>query len=463
MPWPSSWSSVNTTTGTSLDCACSRVSVSRPRLSGSDRSSTTQSMPPLRIISSPASSRCAYSKWNRGVNDSSCARISRISTMSSGLSSMSSILSGLSSIGLSPRQEHREHAAFARPALGLDRAAATQHDLFADRQAHAAALELAGAVEPLERLEDPLGVGLLEPDAVVLEADLDAAVLETAARDADERRLRLIAEFDRVRDQVLEKLGHVDAVGLQRRQLADLDARACLVNAYLEVGQHVPGDLRQAHGLEFRVLAGDARKAQQVADHHRHAPRRVLDALDVIIGLFVARVLEPRLQELAETEDLLDRLLQIVRGQMREGLELLFLRVGPRELRGLIDQHLFRAPLFGDILGDAQEKRRLTVGVQERDLLRVEITQAPGAGMDGLFGDVDELFAGQHLTVFGLKEIGLVLGEKIVIILADHLAAAVAQQFLGGPVEEHEAELLGVFDEHHVRQALEDRLNTQRF
>src|SRR3989339_233207 len=70
------------------------------------------------------------------------------------------------------RQQDAEGGALSRRSPGLDAAAVALDDLAADRQADAAPLVLAPAVQPLEHAEDPLRIFVLEADAVVREAEL---------------------------------------------------------------------------------------------------------------------------------------------------------------------------------------------------------------------------------------------------------------------------------------------------
>src|SRR3712207_7132818 len=62
---------------------------------------------------------------------------------------------------------------FPYTTLFRSRALVALDDLLGDGQADARALEVLGAVEPLEHLEDLLRVLLVDPDAVVAHADLD--------------------------------------------------------------------------------------------------------------------------------------------------------------------------------------------------------------------------------------------------------------------------------------------------
>src|SRR6185295_18683320 len=89
------WSSlpVRTMIGTVGEWAYTLVKVSRPKLSGSERSSSTRPVPPADRCSRPSARRSAQCRW-KGVAGSS-AIISSMSRASPGLSSMRRTLCGV--------------------------------------------------------------------------------------------------------------------------------------------------------------------------------------------------------------------------------------------------------------------------------------------------------------------------------------------------------------------------------
>ena len=56
------------------------------------------------------------------------------------------------------------------------------------------------------------------------------------------------------------------------------------------------------------------------------------------------------------------------------------------------------------------------------------------------------------------EEVGLVGREEVVVVLADELVPRMPEELFAGPVEADEPERLGVLDEHHVREVLDDRV-----
>ena len=78
---------------------------------------------------------------------------------------LSSILQFFRSV--SPGQGHKERRSFLELALGPHSASVPQHDSLHVRQADAGALELFGAMQPLEDPEQPVGIGHVEANPVV--------------------------------------------------------------------------------------------------------------------------------------------------------------------------------------------------------------------------------------------------------------------------------------------------------
>ncbi len=139
------------------------------------------------------------------------------------------------------------------------------------------------------------------------------------------------AELDRVGEQVLDQLAHLQRVGADRRQPADVDGRPGALDLVLEIDEHLARYLGQVNGRERPAVSGDAREPQQVLDQLLHPLGGRVAPLEVIAPV-VRQVLRVDLgQPLGERADLAQRLLQVVRGDRRELLEL---RVGARELGG---------------------------------------------------------------------------------------------------------------------------------
>src|SRR5688500_2972274 len=122
-------------------------------------------------------------------------------------------------------EREREHRAAALARLDPDLAALALHDLAADREADARALEGLAVVQALEHLEHALAVLRVDPDAVVGHGDPPLGVVLALRRDPHPRA-HAGAELEGVRDQVLQHLHEREPVAEHRRQRADADLRA---------------------------------------------------------------------------------------------------------------------------------------------------------------------------------------------------------------------------------------------
>ncbi len=155
----------------------------------------------------------------------------------------------------------------------------------------------------------------------------------------------------------------------------------------LQVEQRLLEGLVRVDQVELVGLGLDPRVREQVLDHLLHLLRAVDDEVDVPVGPLVDLALVPPLQELGEARDRPERLLQVVRGDVRELLELL---VRPRELP---------APLL------ERGRRRLVLG----DLplqAAVRLDQVGGPLLD----PVVELVVGRHQRLLGALPLGHVAG-----------------------------------------------------
>src|SRR5215203_2855617 len=230
-----------------------------------------------------------------------------------------------------------QHESRALPgrALRADGAAVPFDDLVADRQADTCALILRSAVQPVKRQEDALGVLAVEADAVVLDVDFGLPGRAAQGIHLHDGRLAWSVEFERVADEVLEDLTHLHGVALDPRELADRHAPTRGLNAHLEIAERVVHERRELDELRLLLLRRHARETQQRLDESLHARRGAVHPAQVIAALIIefARVLLRH--AVGERLDLPQRLLQIVRRDVREVLEV---AVGALEPRVLLRQ-----------------------------------------------------------------------------------------------------------------------------
>src|SRR3954469_2622249 len=206
-----------------------------------------------------------------------CSRnASRVFIRSSSSSSAIRMVSGFPVIVSSLACGKIDQEGGAAPGLapGRDLPAVALDDLAADRESHAGALVSPTFVQPLEELEDPIHVLLIESDSVVG----DREVHETVGRrrfEPHHRRLLRFAKLERVADQVLQELSHLQRVGLDGRQHPDLDPATHVRDARLEVADDLPRGLLQVdRDLRLR-LGGHAREGEKPLDERLPAGRGV--------------------------------------------------------------------------------------------------------------------------------------------------------------------------------------------
>ena len=73
-----------------------------------------------------------------------------------------------------------------------------------------------------------------------------------------------------------------------------------------------------------------------------------------------------------------------------------------------------------------------------------------------LFRNIGQRSVFERLAVLGLEEGGLGFGEEVVVAFAHQIFARDAQERLARSIESDEAKVLGILDEDHVRNVLDD-------
>ncbi len=130
-------------------------------------------------------------------------------------------------------------------------------------------------------------------------------------------------ELQRVAEQVLEHHGQQRELRPHRRQRPGLDHGAGLGRS-ARTGSPSPAAsaASQATGPSSSRRPAHPAEREQVVDQHLHPLGPVHGELDVLVGLLVELAAVAALQQLAEAGDLAQRLLQVVRGDVGELLEL---------------------------------------------------------------------------------------------------------------------------------------------
>ena len=125
-----------------------------------------------------------------------------------------------------------------------------------DRQPDAGSFVDTSRVEPLKDVEYSIEVSFVESDAVIFDpdlADVDFRVgavqfrlpgMNVPTADLDMGRLVGQVKFERVSNEVLQELTHLERIGLNGGQTADLDASTGLIDFDFEIGHHLAGNGR---------------------------------------------------------------------------------------------------------------------------------------------------------------------------------------------------------------------------
>ena len=100
-------------------------------------------------------------------------------------------------------------------------------------------------------------------------------------RDMHEGRHVLAAELERIADEVLHQLPHLQGVGVDAREPPDLDPAARLAHARLEVQQHLCHDGFQVHVRRGRRVCRHARVGEEIVDEQAHPAGGILQPLHV--------------------------------------------------------------------------------------------------------------------------------------------------------------------------------------
>jgi hypothetical protein len=175
-------------------------------------------------------------------------------------------------------------------------------------------------VQPLEDHEDAISVLRVDPDPAVAEREQPERLVP-ADRDHDPRRLSA-AELQRVAEQVLEHRDEQRQLGQDQRQVAGLDGGAGVLDLLGQVGPRLGQGRVAGHQGRLAVGAADPAVGEQVVDQRLHALGAVHGELDVLVGPGVELAGVTPLEQLGEARHLAQRLLQVVRSDVGELLEL---------------------------------------------------------------------------------------------------------------------------------------------
>ena len=75
-----------------------------------------------------------------------------------------------------------------------------------------------------------------------------------------------------------------------------------------------------------------------------------------------------------------------------------------------------------------------------------------------LLGNFNQPAAFQHCSILGSEKIGLLFGEKVIIVFPNQFRIAAAKQFLPRFIEQDKPQIAGILDENGDRLVLNHRI-----
>src|SRR5438046_1018118 len=147
-------------------------------------------------------------------------------------------------------QSDNEGGAFGEFAYSTDGPSVTIGDSAADSQSDSGALELATTMETLENGKNFVGVFFLEADSVVLDGEFAEFVdglgfaaaakipLENLGVDFHDGLGTGGLKFESVADEILQKLAHLERIGLDDRKRPDFHFSFGLFDSNLQIGEN---------------------------------------------------------------------------------------------------------------------------------------------------------------------------------------------------------------------------------
>src|SRR5688572_10053507 len=218
------------------------------------------------------------------------------------------------------RQREAEGRARAGPRLDPDAPAVALDHLLADGEADAGAGILAHRVQALEDLEDALEEFRLYADAVVFHGNLPGdAVIPDPYVDA---RHLFPPELEGIADQVLEYLAELQLLAEHRGQRVVRHGAAALGERALQVAERTLERCLNRNRLELLARSTCARIGEQVLDELLHARGAVDDVAHELCRVAFEALAIAALEKLGVARDGAQRLLQVVRSDRGELLQL---------------------------------------------------------------------------------------------------------------------------------------------
>lgn len=224
----------------------------------------------------------------------------------------------MSAVGLcvDDGENHLKNGSLSRRTGHVNRPAVTFDDFAADSQAYARAFVDVPRMQSLEYVEDAFGILLFEPDSVIFDAeeafllggDVGSpgalfSLLQEMSVHLDRGRFIDPVELQGIADEILEELLHLQRVGHDRRQVAQLDASFHSFDLDLQVGHDVASNRCEIDRFELLGPCGYARQGKQSFDESLHTCGGILHSTDTLPAGFIQVAAAFHFQAVAERAD----------------------------------------------------------------------------------------------------------------------------------------------------------------
>src|SRR5262245_36746657 len=144
--------------------------------------------------------------------------------------------------------------ALVHDSLGPDASTMTVDDALHNSEAHACALILLGAVQPLKHVEELMSIAHVETYTIIFD-EIDVLVAGALTTRFNAGDLTLTGELERIREEVDQNLLQQGHVGPADRQVAnhDVNPSSCLCRA--QVFKHLMHEVSKHDRLRVQRLA----------------------------------------------------------------------------------------------------------------------------------------------------------------------------------------------------------------
>src|SRR2546427_3247913 len=169
--------------------------------------------------------------------------------------------------------------------LGPDTPPVAVDDALHNSEAHACALILLRAVQPLKDAEEPISITHVEAYAIVFD-EVDGLAAKALTAHFNAGALTLTGELDSIREEVDQDLLQQGHVSTADRQVTNHDVQPPPRVCSAQVFEHLVYEVRQHDRLSVQRLAAQPCEGEQVNDELAHLLGTLTYQAQVALGLW---------------------------------------------------------------------------------------------------------------------------------------------------------------------------------